>query len=612
MFTQKCTPKYSLLAVISAIAVILLLTFGFYILFATFDKGVSVTADAAVAMLFVFLLFYLIFKKQTSVYLYRFQYDTLTVVRLFGLGGTRENKLIEIKKQDIISIEENNSGKRFFPFGNKPITVVTSNGRFSLAADSEMKALLTSKNTTDVYVDKHFDSLLAALKDLIAINSVKADALPDMPFGKGCAAALKYVLNLCDSRGMKTKNVENYCGWAEIGEGEKMLAVVCHLDVVPVGDSWATDPFEATVKDGELFGRGALDDKGPAIATIYAVLAVKETVKKLNCRVRIIFGCDEESNWRCMERYALTEEMPDAAFTPDAEYPVIITEKGIAHLAINTSLTEGKYQLYLGGGLRPNMVCDKAHATVIGNTDKFFNVLNAYDVHSAGLSFDCKGDTLTVEAIGVGAHGSTPEKGKNAFFELFKLLDALKLGGSQGEFVKTMLNAFVDKTDGSGVNLLLSDEASGALSLNLGMCFIGKNECFTDMADDSCKVVIDIRYPISYTVTDISARLQGALPDSWDIEFIHSQAPHHVDEGSPLVQALLSVYREYTGRSDKPLAIGGGTYARAFPNKAVAFGVQFSDVPDKAHQANESIRIDDLLISTKMFASAIIKLADKY
>ena len=199
----------------------------------------------------------------------------------------------------------------------------------------------------------------------------------------------------------------------------------------------------------------------------------------------------------------------------------------------------------------------------------------------------------------------------NAFFNLFKLLELLNLGSSQGEFVKAFNRIFTDKFDGSGANLKLSDSVSGSLTLNVGMCFIGKNDVFTDMQDDSCRIVIDIRYPATFSLRDISARLESALPETWEIALEHGQDPLHIPEDSLLVKTLMGVYRKYTGRDDKPLAIGGGTYARAIPGKAVAFGVQFPGREDKAHQPNESLSLDDFFISAKMFAAAILELAEK-
>ena len=618
MYKQTVFPKLSRIAAVLVILACIILPIAFYVLFSFFDVGISPQSAAATALLVCFIIGYFIFKSSFSSYSYVFENGTLTVSRYTGSGllveirndkNETKRKTYEKSFSEILKVEKGFSGHKLFPIGSKPYTIYTKEGKYSLAIDEKMKNYLTNSSISDAFIDNNFDQMLENLKTLIAIPSVKADPLPGMPFGKSCADALSNALTLCESFGMKTKNVDNYCGWAEIGEGEKLLGILCHLDVVPAGDGWESDPFNACIKNNELFGRGAIDDKGPCIAAIYGVAAAMEASEKLSCRVRLIFGCDEESGWGCMERYSKSEEAPDMAFTPDAEYPVIITEKGIAHFVFDTSLSEGEYQLYLSGGLRPNMVPAKACAKVIGNTDKLFDALNAYDVHSKGISFSVKGNTLEIESTGVSAHGSTPQEGVNAFFELFKFLDSLSLSGAQESFIKDMLKYFTDKCDGSGLDIKLSDDVSGALSMNLGMCFVGKNELFSEMNDDSVKVVIDVRYPVSYNIKEISARIQNALPDNWDCTLEHAQEPHHVDKNSPLVKTLMDVYIQYTGRNDEPIAIGGGTYARTLPNKAVAFGVQFPGKPDKAHQANESIDILDLKMSAKMFASAILKLS---
>lgn len=585
---------------------------GFFTLINTINALISPnyldpTSTTLTIFLVIFLVFYFAEKPVFSNYEYVFE-DGVFTIRQYT--QKRLVKEIIVNTDDIIEIKKGKGGKRFYNNGLL-YTVSTKDNAFTIAPDGMMLSLLSGNSFTDGFIDCNYDKMIADLEGLIKIPSVKEAPLEAMPFGKPCCDALNYALELCENFGFKTKNLDNYCGWAEIGQGEKLIAILCHLDVVPAGDGWDTPPFEAVIKNGELFGRGAIDDKGPAIAAIYAVNAVKNELKNIPCRIRLIFGCDEESGWGCMERYEKTEEMPHMAFTPDAQYPVIVTEKGIAQFVINGSLSEGKYQLYIEGGIRANMVPDKAKATIIGDIDRLDDIINNYDLASKNISFYKKDDTLIIEATGVGAHGSTPEKGVNAFFELFKLIDKFNLKGSQGEFIKNMLKIFVDKTDGSGASLNLFDDVSGTLSLNLGMCFIGKNNFYSDMLDDTLRLVVDIRYPVSYSINDISSRLQSALPDSWECDVLHHQAPHHVDKNSALVKTLMAVYKEYTKRDDEPLAIGGGTYARTMPNKAVAFGVQFLHRPDKAHQPNESILLSDLKISAKMFASAIKQLINE-
>lgn len=606
MYQQECEPKrYSaaktFLLTVAGILIFLILC----ILLAYIDRLFG-AFGASFAALFLFLLLgYFLLKPGQASYLYTLKGNCFTVEQIVN---KRTVKTVKIDKRTITSIVPGRSGRCLLPRGYAPYTILCNNKQYCVALDDAMRAGLLEKSATDAFLMQNREKMLDTLKELIAVPSVKSAPQKGMPFGPACAQVLEKTLEICKNLGMKTKNLENYCGWAEIGSGKKMIGILCHLDVVPAGDGWTTDPFEPVLSEGCIIGRGAVDDKGPAAAAIYAVAALQESLDSLPCRIRLIFGCDEESGWGCMEHYVQAEELPDMAFTPDAEYPVIITEKGIAQFTLTTSLDEGDYQLYINGGLRPNMVPDRASATVIGNIDRLYPVLTEYDVHKNGLSFSVKGNILTIEATGIGAHGSTPEKGKNALFALFHLLHALRLGGSQGAFIEDMLTLFVDKSDGSGVALQLSDEVSGALTLNLGMCYIGKNELFRDMQDDSCRIVLDIRYPVSYQLEDISAKLQRAIPSAWDCEIEHAQAPHHIDEDTPLVQTLMKVYKQYTQRADKPLAIGGGTYARALPGRAVAFGVQFPQKPDQAHQANEKIETDDLFLSAKMFACALTEL----
>ncbi len=615
MYKQTLKRKnISVVLIILTIITFMILSCGCMVLFSMLNTIIMPgyfppTSSTLTVLLAIFVFGYFSLKRSFSSFEYTIENNVLTI-RQFT--GKRIIKEVVINLDEISEIKDGSFGKKLYNNNAKKIiTVILKDKKYSISPDEILLGMINGASFTDGFIDVNYDKMIDDLKGLITIPSVKEDAEENMPFGKPCADALKYTLDLCEKFGFETKNLDNYCGWAQIGEGEKLIAVLCHLDVVPAGDGWVSDPFEAVIKDDELFGRGAIDDKGPAISAIYALNAVKNELGSIPCRVRLIFGLDEESGWGCMERYEKTEEMPDMAFTPDAEYPVIITEKGIAQFEITGSLSEGRYQLYLQGGLRANMVPDKATATIIGDIDLLEKNIADYG-KNADFSLTKKDkNTLIIETRGVGAHGSTPEKGVNAFFELFKFIDYLDLKDSQGKFVENMLNIFVDKTNGEGADLKLSDDISGALSLNLGMCFIGKNPMFTDMLDDTLKIVIDIRYPVSYSINDISSRLQSALPESWECDVLHYQAPHHVDENSHLVQTLMSVYKKYTLRNDPPLAIGGGTYARTLPNKAVAFGVQFPDKPDKAHQPNESISLTDLKLSAKMFATAIKKLINE-
>lgn len=188
-------------------------------------------------------------------------------------------------------------------------------------------------------MEKYRDEIIKTVMDLIRFKSVSEKSEnPLEPFGSECKKALDYILDLGKKLGFKTKNVDGYCGYIEFGEGEEMVGIIGHLDVVPanVEDGWISLPFEPEIRDGKIYGRGAIDDKGPVVASLYAMKEVFET-KKISKRVRLIVGLNEEKNWECINYYKANEEAPTIGFSPDADFPCIYAEKGIATVKIENS-----------------------------------------------------------------------------------------------------------------------------------------------------------------------------------------------------------------------------------------------------------------------------------
>ena len=146
-------------------------------------------------------------------------------------------------------------------------------------------------------------SILSHIQDSIRIESVSGEPYEGAPYGKGPKAALEHALRLGESFGLKTKNVDDRAGWVEYGEGEEMIAILGHLDVVPAGDGWNYPPFGGEICDGRLYGRGVLDDKGPVIGAICGLKAMKDLGIKTKRRIRVIFGCAEETGCDCIHHY---------------------------------------------------------------------------------------------------------------------------------------------------------------------------------------------------------------------------------------------------------------------------------------------------------------------
>ena len=423
-------------------------------------------------------------------------------------------------------------------------------------------------------MEKYLDKIIETTRELIAYNSIQENAIPGMPFGKANFDCLSRALEICENLGFTTKNLDGYCGIADIGEGEE-FGILAHLDIVPAGEGWDHDAFKGEIINGVLYGRGVLDDKGPIVCCIYAIKKLLDEGYTPKKKIRIIFGCNEESGWGCMHHYLEVEKMPETGFSPDADFPVIYLEKGIIHYEITTPLDV----INIGGGLRPNMVPNSAFIEVKA-TNEYLDYLN-----KENIPYKLKNDVINVSTTGVSAHGSTPEKGENAIIKLFNL--------SQNEKLIDIANK-LGSTNGEGTELNISDNESGNLTLNLGA--ITYNDGILTMH-------LDIRYPIVYTEQFCRERLEKNLPYC-KFNVISDQKPLYVDKNSKLVQTLLSAYNNNTGEKLEPIAIGGGTYARVLKN-GVAFGPIFPNMDSTIHQANERVNVDDLLKISKIYYEAI-------
>lgn len=432
------------------------------------------------------------------------------------------------------------------------------------------------------YKKQMTDTLLS----LLSVDSVQGEPLPGAPFGAGTKEALNRFLSLAASFGMRVKDLDGYCGYAEIGEGE-LLGIPFHLDTVPFGSDWSKSPLgEIAEEEGNavIYGRGTEDDKGPAVAVLYALKSLLDEGRTPRRRIRLIAGLNEESGWKCIEHYLEREEIPALAFSPDADFPVINCEKGVCHLALTLPLPDEV--AFFRGGERVNMVADRSEMEVKTLSDASFS-----KCLKGGIKVKFVEDGYRLFAEGVSAHGSTPEKGENA---ILKILYAVK---SSSEFLADLYDA-LHATDGSGLGIALSDEKSGALTMNVGRA---------ETRDGKITFSLDIRYPVTYREEEILSRIKDALPQA-ELSVSGRHNPLYVDPDSELVASLLAAYNEVTGEKRTAISIGGATYARAFPN-AVAFGPVFPGEESRIHQKDESIRVDAFVKCAEIYRAALEKLA---
>jgi len=453
-------------------------------------------------------------------------------------------------------------------------------------------------------ISPYKSDMVNSLKELIGIKSVKDIPQPKMPYGKEVFDALEFMSKLSSRLGFDFTNLDGRIGFIDYGSGDETLAVLTHLDVVPAGDGWTFDPFAGDITDGKMYGRGTIDNKGPAIASLYALKMIKDQKIPLNKKVRLVFGCDEESGWTDIDYLKSHEKDPDIAFSPDGDYPIINTEKGLLHVSLTakcmSNSEDGIKIVSFDSGSRANIVPNSAQGMLAGDydeialsADKFFKQNNIeYTIEK-----NSKGAIIKVK--GVASHGSRPKDGVNAASYLANMLLTLPL--ASGEF-KDALKSFYGKIklnhDGSGIELDIKDELSGALTFNVGKVSYDKY---------NLEIVVDIRYPVSYDAEFIMSKLKYHFGYIFEIAVKHKLDSHFVDEESDLVKDLKSVYEEVTGKKAYCISIGGATYARAFEN-AVTFGPKFPGAPSLEHGPDEYIILEELYLNATMIAKAIVKI----
>lgn len=450
--------------------------------------------------------------------------------------------------------------------------------------------------------------MIEALKELVRINSVEAAPAPGAPYGAGAAQCLDKALEISRQLGFATHNMDGHVGWAEYGQGEEMVAVLGHLDVVPAGDGWTKcGPYEPVEADGRIYGRGTIDDKGPVVAALFALKALADEGFAPRRRVRVIFGCNEETGSADMAYYrAHGGEIPVTGFTPDGSYPLINGEKGIAITTFQTPLGPqgGEWELLsIQGGTASNIV--PAHASAELSCPDDVSLL-ADLTYPEGIHVTPTENGIHVEAEGVSAHGSLPEKGVNALGRLCLFLCQLPLEGKAASAISFLADMIGMDTTGRAFGVDFSDELSGGLSFNWGVLRTVTDE----QGAPALQAVVNYRWPVTYHYEDCGPKVNTAFAlAGWTIVKEDHEPALFQPADSPLVQTLLAVYKGKTGDDSPALCIGGGTYAKSIPN-ILAFGPTFPGEEVREHEPDEFITVEHLVLNAKIYAAAIRALAE--
>lgn len=458
--------------------------------------------------------------------------------------------------------------------------------------------------------------MIESLQKLIQIPSVHSEnGGKEAPFGENTVKALEYVLNLAKNMGFTTKNVDGYCGYIEFGSGEKMLGIIGHLDVVPEGEGWKYPPFSATIDGDEIYGRGSIDDKGPVMASLYAMKAVKDYIEENNInlgkRVRLILGLNEERDWKCIEYYKEHEEWPTFGFSPDADFPCIYAEKGIISPIINLD-----YSKYFEQKVKIKEIdCKNNPLNVVPKYARILLEINEISVEEftnkvqeivqeKGFNIDgmLKENLLELTSYGVQAHAAHPNLGVNAISQLVVVLnEVFKAYNIENPLFEAFEKYIGTEYNGEKLSINIPDE-SGELTLNVGNI---------KLTNDKIEIGLNLRVPINTKLEFIKEKFKE-LFGKYDLEldFIGIKEPLYVSKDSYLVKKLCEIFNRNTNLNEEPITIGGGTYARAFEN-FVSFGANLPGQKDMCHQVDEFITISNLKLAAKIYAETILELNEE-
>lgn len=486
-----------------------------------------------------------------------------------------------------------------------------------------------------VYMDAHENEMLEDLKALIEIPSERMEAQPGKPFGPEAAKALEKAGEIMARCGLKVRNYDNYVVAGDLNELDKRLDILAHLDVVPAGEGWTiTDAFTPLIADGKIFGRGAIDDKGPAIAAVYAMRAVRELGIPLKGNVRLVLGSDEECGSSDLDYYYERESEAPLTFSPDGDFPVINVEKGGLHSSFTKSFasqplckTDGGVRLIrVDAGTKINVVPGKAKALVAGMAKEALAALGAQVTKETGVDFyitdrdditdkvyitdtddiadrDASEGVSGVEITAKGrfAHAASPETGNNALTALLTLLSRLPLEDKALREGLCFISSLYPHGDcfGQALGVAMADEVSGSLTMSLNMM---------SLKDNILTAAFDCRAPLCADDGNTRAVIARKLAEGGFILDNREMYPaHYVPADSAFVQTLLGCYKAVTGIDGKPLAIGGGTYVHDLKS-GVAFGCCVEGVDNHMHGADEFMDIARLKECAVIFAEAIVRL----
>ncbi|MCL2628633.1 MAG: dephospho-CoA kinase [Oscillospiraceae bacterium] len=467
----------------------------------------------------------------------------------------------------------------------------------------------------DEWFEKHTDEMLRDIEKLVAIKSVRSAALPGAPYGKNSREVLTAAEAMLKEKGLETSVFEDMIVTATFGANPPELGILAHLDIVDAGEEWDTDPYKLAVKDGKLYGRGVIDNKGPAVAAIYAVCCVRDLLGEVDKGVQLIFGSGEETGFEDIAEYLKKNTPPPNVFTPDSEFPIVNIEKG-RFMPVFGARWEKDETLprivSITGGKTPNIVPNHSEAVVLGFSPAELEAYCKECSEKTGVAFTitdsrdelCSSDNdnkITITAEGTASHSSRPELGNNAQTAIIELLASMPFFGSKSFGYVKALNRLFPHGDyhGTAFGIDYSDKKTGRTTLNFGVLRFDELE-FSGNFDARTPSPAD-----DVDLLEITKKVLGQ--DDMTVSYHDLKKSHHTPEETPFVQTLMRIYEEHTGKKGECVCMGGLTYAHDIQG-GVAFGCSMPDEDNRAHGANEYIDLKQLLMCAKMFTQVIVEM----
>ncbi len=441
---------------------------------------------------------------------------------------------------------------------------------------------------------------------LVEVPSIRdlSTASQGAPFGKDIRTVFDRFAEIAERKNFHVEDFEGYAMHVEEGEGEEIVGILGHLDVVPVYDEdmWSSNPFTLSERDGHLYGRGVNDDKGPVIGCLYAMMILREMGVKFKRKVRLILGGAEETTWECMNHYFKMNPQPVAAFSPDGNFPIVNGEKGILYYSLKKNyetINDRKYNLIKVTSIEENgFICNYVKA-VFETLDKE-GLKNLLSNHSNLYEEDGK---IIVEYRGERALSRNPDRAYNSVFKFAKDLENISSLNSKGICFEHILNKyFTDGIYGEKVGLYVKDEEMGTSTCSI-MNINYDEEGFT--------INFDYRYPKGISKESILNKFNKIADlEKVDISIFKDMNLLYVSPNHELIKELGRSYKEVFEEEPQLLSKGAASYARVLEN-GVAFGPTIEGDKPNSHEADENIRIETLFKAIEVYLYAIYNLACK-